>query len=135
MDPRAPAACVHLRGKDRTMALVISFKISETAKAAIDAMANDRGLAPALLCRTIVLREVGAMAEQPRVTRRIANRDLLRDALGELGRHGSLLNQIARKLNGGGSAVAAASDLTSMRVSYDAALRVLTTAVGAGDNP
>ena len=114
---------------------VVSFKTSETIQADIEALARMDGVSPGLFCRSIVFAFLGTAMPTARVARKIADRDVLRGLLGELGRHGSLLNQIARKRNLGAASSEIEHDLAAMREAYGAALRAIATALGAGKDP
>ncbi len=115
--------------------LVISFKVTEQAQAAIETVANGQGLRPALWCRMVALREAGAAAEQPRLGRRVADAALLRDILAELGRQGSNLNQLARRLNTGAGVALIVEDLGAMRGAYETALHAVANALGVEKAP
>lgn len=114
---------------------VVTFRVDEGTKAQIDRAAAARGVTPGILCREIVLQDIGAVLELPRVRREVANRDQLRDLLGELGRQGSLLNQVAKQLNTNGASAPAAQDLAAMKGVYEAALARVTSVLGVGRDP
>ena len=114
---------------------VVTFRVDDGTKAVIDRVATARGVTPGILCRDIVMKDIGAVLELPRVRREVANRDQLRDLLGELGRQGSLLNQVARRLNIGAPLGAAAQDLAAMRAAYETALARVTIVLGVGREP
>jgi hypothetical protein len=113
----------------------MAFRLDEATKSRLDAVAAAHALEPAVFVRSIVLREIGSLMKTPPVRRRILHRDMLRQALGELGAQGSNLNQIARSLNSQGSRTLAAKELAGMQQAYLAALRALTSTLGAGDAP
>ena len=114
---------------------VVSFKTDETAQNAIETLAKAQGVSPGSFCRSLVLAEIGVAMPTARVTKQVADRDILRSLLGELGRHGSLLNQVARRANIGAAASELASDLAVMRDAYVQAVQAIASALGVERNP
>ncbi len=142
MDPQSASGASPLSAertekkmKEIRYPVVVTFRVDDGTKALIDRAAAARGVTPGILCRNIILQDIGAVLEMPRVRREVANRDQLRDLLGELGRHGSLLNQIAKRLNTTGSSAAATQDVASIKGAYEAALARVTIVLGVGRNP
>ena len=111
-------------------AKTISFRVSAEVERELAAAAALAGSSPGELARKLVLGGVGRGVEAPPARRRIANPEELRAILGELGRHGSLLNQIARVLNTSGPDRDAHKALEEMRGAYTEAISMMRQALG-----
>ena len=114
---------------------VITFRTDDATKNLIDKAARAEGTTAGVFCRSVILRQVGAVLDLPRVRRAIANRDELRRLLGELGRQGNLLNQCARKLNNGATPTAVAADFAAIRAAYETTMADLVVTLGVGRDP
>lgn len=107
----------------------ISFRLMKHDKLRLLEVAAARGLTPGQLAREIIARDVGLNLSAPQVRRAVANAGLLREILGELGRQGNNLNQIALHLNQGGIRADAADDLSKVREAYEHALVAIIAAL------
>ena len=114
---------------------VMAFRVDDDTKRLIEDVARAQGVSAGVLCRSMILREVGATSALPRSQRIVVDPAELRMLLGELGRQGSNLNQVARRLNVGEVPASAMADLAAMRQAYEAALAGITAALGIGHSP
>lgn len=100
---------------DKELNRPISFRLPPGDRAKLMEVAAAQGLTPGQLARKIVARDLGLQARLSHVRLAVANADVLRRLLGELGRIGNNLNQIAARLNAGEAQVEAARDLARLR--------------------
>lgn len=109
---------------------VVSFRLTDTEAARIDAAAEAMGRTRSDWCRAASLHIAKAKVPTPppprrHPARRLPKADvrLLAEVLGSLGKIGSNVNQLARKMNKGGSAPDAAAlaslDLTIKQAAAD----------------
>ena len=113
----------------------LAFRLDDAAAAKLRDVADAYGLPPAAFARTAVLRAIDADMSTVPVQRRVANADLVRQAVGELGRQGSNLNQIARAMNAATSADAAKAALIRMEAEHAKALRDIRLALSGRADP
>lgn len=106
------------------------FRVAKQEAEKLVAVAAAMGMTPGQMARRIIEREIGLVARTATVRRRVANADLLRQALGELGRVGNNLNQIAAHLNARSSATWVRNDLDRILSELDAALAATMAALG-----
>lgn len=106
---------------------VIGFRLDSEGRAALDQAADAHGMKPASYARWLVLDAIGTATSTPSVQRRIMHADELRRLLGELGRQGSNLNQIAKHLNSGGRATELREAIMQLTAEHGACLRALTS--------
>lgn len=109
-----------------------AFRVATPEADKLAAIAGATGLTPGQMARRIIEREVGLMAETATVRRRVANADLLRQGLGELGRVGNNLNQVAAHLNGGKPTPWRKDEIDRMLRELYAALAAVMDALGRG---
>lgn len=108
----------------------VAFRVSADTEKELAAVAERLGLSLGELARKLVLEGVGRAAEMPAMRRHVSNPQELRAILGELGRHGSLLNQIARGLNFSGPTKEALDALARIQGEYADAVSVLRRVLG-----
>lgn len=112
----------------RRLTRTTTLRLSEAEVEALRLAADERGLGPSALARVLVLRGIGlpgtARGRRSELSRSVAA------VLGELGRIGSNLNQLARVANTSGDASALAS-----AAAVQGELRLLTEAVLALSEP
>jgi hypothetical protein len=108
--------------KDKDLERPVSFRLPPPDRAKLKEIAAAQGLTAGQLARKIVARDLGLQTKLNHVRRAVANADLLRRLLGELGRVGNNLNQIAARLNAGEAQAEAARDLTRLREALAEAL-------------
>ena len=113
----------------------LAFRLDDAAAAKLHDVANAYGLPPAAFARMAVLRAIDADMSKVPVQRRVANAELVRQAVGELARQGSNLNQIARSLNSTANAEAAKAALLRIEAEYAAALRDIRLALSGRADP
>lgn len=102
-----------------------TFRLTPDERAALDAAADEAGLGPSSYCRRAVMAAVGRTTRvRPRPD---ATARAIGQALGDLGRVGNVINQLARHAHHGGLVSAAAL------ATVQAELACLTTAVLALD--
>lgn len=98
----------------------LTFRLSSEERSAIDAAAEAAGLTPGSYARQILFG-----APQPRsVRRRVADHAVLARLLGQAGKIGSNLNQLARASNGG-AAVCEAELLEALDGLHDVRFELL----------
>ena len=78
---------------------VLAFRIDADGKEELELAAAARGVPAGVLARVLVKKGLQSEMRTPSVRRAIANGCELRKLLGEVGKIGSNLNQIARVLN------------------------------------
>lgn len=95
-------------------------------------VAAAQGLTAGQLARKIVARDLKLETKLNHVRRAIANAAILRQLLGDLGRVGNNLNQIAVRLNVGGKHVEAIQDLDRLRCDLETALACVIATLKRG---
>jgi plasmid stability protein len=110
----------------------LAFRLDDATLDKVSVAAAAHGETIGAFARRVVCTAVDAAVAPPRVKGAIANADVIRQLTGELGRHGSLLNQIARSLHMKSDPQATAA-LTGMQHSYELTLKSLRLAL-AGDS-
>lgn len=118
--------------KDKNLDRPVSFRLPPGDKAKLIKVAAAQGLTAGQLARKIVARDLDIEARLNHVRRAIANADLLRQLLGQLGRVGNNLNQIASNLNGGGDRSQAGTDLSRLSPALEKALDAVLSALKRG---
>jgi hypothetical protein len=113
--------------KDKDLERPVSFRLPPPDRAKLKEIAAAQGLTAGQLARKIVARDLGMQLKLNHVRTAIANADLLRRLLGEIGRLGNNLNQIAARLNASGSQSEAACDLDRLRDALEKALAAVIT--------
>lgn len=108
----------------------IAFRVSAETERELASIAEQSGLSLGELARKLVLEGAGRAADIPAARRHVSHPQELRAILGELGRHGSLLNQIARVLNFSGPTKEALDALARMQDEYLDAVSVLRRVLG-----
>lgn len=108
------------------------FRIAnEEADKLVD-IAAALGRTPGQLARGIIEREVGLLARTASVRRRVASAELLRQALGQLGRVGNNVNQVAAHLNSDKPLPWRRDQLDQMQLDLQSALEAVMVALGRG---
>lgn len=115
--------------EDKDLMRPVSFRLPPGDRAKLMEVAAAQGLTAGQLARKIVARDLGVQARLNHVRRAVANADLLRRFLGELGRVGNNLNQIAARLNAGEAQAEAVRDLASLRQALEKALAAVIAAL------
>ena len=110
----------------------VAFRVATPEADKLVAIACATGLTPGQLARRIIERDVGLMAQTATVRRRIAHADLLRQSLGELGRVGNNLNQLAAHQNAGKPSPWRKEELDRLLRELYAALEAVMDALGRG---
>ncbi len=105
------------------------FRIATEEAVKLVSIANAMGLTPGQLARRIIEREVGLQAQTATVRRRVANAELLRQGLGQLGLVGNNVNQIAAHLNRGKPMPWHKDELERIRLDLDAAIAAIMAAL------
>lgn len=118
------------RSASRQATSLLAFRLTPEDRAVVDAAASAAGLGPTTFARRAALRAAGATS--PSYERRSPRPDaaMLDRILGELGRIGGNVNQIAKIANGSGAAgttagaacLAMLGELTALRADLLAAL-------------
>lgn len=108
------------------------FRVATEEAEKLVKVAAAMGLTPGQMARRIIEREIGLIARTATVRRRVANADLLRQGLGQLGGVGNNINQVAARLNGGRSLPWGPDELERMRLDLDTALDAIMAALGRG---
>jgi len=110
-----------------------AFRLDDKAHQLLLDTANAFGLAPATYARVILFQQLGLTIDHLPIKRRVMHAGLLRKYLAELGRHGSNLNQIARRLNSRDRGAIQA--IEAMRDRYHRTLGAICDALGVGADP
>lgn len=110
----------------------VSFRLPPGDRARLVEIAVAQGLTVGQLARKIVARDLGLEARLNHVRRAVANADVLRQLLGQLGRIGNNLNQVAAHLNRGEDSMQAAQDLARLRPALEKALEAIISALKRG---
>jgi hypothetical protein len=119
----------------KTSPVLVGFKMQPEAVERVDAVAKAKGVTRSEFVRSLVGEAVGAAIDVARTTGAVSNGEELRALLAELGRHGSLLNQVARAMNTSGATPSAQASLCSMQASYTEALHTLRRVLGVTSTP
>ena len=88
-----------LRGNLNNYPRSFAFRLTLADGERLDAAAAAAGTTPGEWARQVVSTALGVAYQRRAMRRRVANADLLRGFLGELGRQGGNLNQVAARLN------------------------------------
>jgi hypothetical protein len=107
-----------------------AFRVDETTAARMRDVAASHALTPAEWARQVVTESAGVAFNAPQVRRRVLHADILREYLGELGRQGSNLSQIAKSLNTFGK-VSVPRELEALNKIMDDHRRVTAAILGA----
>lgn len=99
-----------------------TLRLSADERAALARAAAAAGLGPSAFARVVVVKAAGGRPTPVR-RRRSEIAQAISGTLGELGRIGNNWNQIARRLNGGGTAEA--SELAAIRSDLERATRAV----------
>lgn len=99
-----------------------TLRLSASEREALDRAAADAGLGPSAFARIAVVKAAGGRPTPVRKRRSVLARAIA-DGLGEVARQGNNLNQIARRVNGGGSVEA--SELAEIRAELERATLAL----------
>lgn len=108
------------------------FRIAKEEAKKLVAIAAATGLTPGQMARRIIEREIGLIARTATVRRRVANADLLRQGLGQLGWVGNNIDRVAAQVNAGRPLPWRQDDLERMRLDLDTALTAIMAALGRG---
>ena len=108
------------------------FRVATEEAEKLVKVAAAMGVTPGQLARRIIEREIGLIARTATVRRRVANADLLGQALGQLGWVGNNINQVAAHLNGGRPLPWRQDELERMRLDLATALSAVMAALGRG---
>lgn len=106
---------------------LLAFRLPAEQLERLRAVASAHALTANEFARRATLREIGVSEHSPPVAIRLANGEEIRKAMGEFGRQGSNLNQIARALNAGQTDALVA--LTQMTDAYLEALSAIRRAI------
>lgn len=106
------------------------FRIAKEEAEKILAIAAAKGMTPGQLARGIIEREVGLLARTASIRRRVANADLLRETLGQLGRVGNNINQIAAHQSGNKPLPWSREELEHMQLELRSAVAAVMAALG-----
>lgn len=120
---------------DTASLIMIGVKMPPEAVDRLDVVAKAQGVTRSQFVRSLIGDAVGAEIDAPNPTGPIANGEELRGLLAELGRHGSLLNQVAKVLNTSGPTPAAQASLSAMQASYTETLHTLRRLLGVTKTP
>lgn len=99
-----------------------TLRLSAEERSALDRAAAAAGLGPSAFARVAVVKAAGGQPTPVR-RRRTEIAQAITATLGELGRIGNNWNQVARRLNGGGTAEA--SELAAIRSELELATRAI----------
>ncbi len=142
MDPRASREGGFVRGAERGRSGVtryprsFSFRLTEADGDRLDGVAAAEGTTSGEWARRVVSTSLSVAYERRALRRRVANADLLRALLGELGRLGNNLNQIAAKLNAGmGADDRILQQVSGIRAELKVLVQKITTALGGTEKP
>ncbi|MFC5423795.1 hypothetical protein ACFPOB_30165 [Bosea eneae] len=110
------------------------FRIAREEADKLVAIAAAMGLTPGQMARRIIEREIGLMARAATVRRRVANAELLRQGLGQLGMVGNNVNQIAAHLNQGKPLPWRHDELERIRLDLHTAITAIMAVLGRGQS-
>ncbi|PTM40600.1 hypothetical protein [Bosea sp. 124] len=110
------------------------FRIAREEADKLVAIAAAMGLTPGQMARRIIEREIGLMARTATVRRRVANAELLRQGLGQLGMVGNNVNQIAAHLNQGKPLPWRHDELERIRLDLHTAITAIMAVLGRGQS-
>lgn len=114
-----------------------AFRLTEADGRRLDAAAAAAGTTPGEWARETVSAALGIAYRRRSMRRRIANAEVLRQLLGELGRQGSNLNQAAARLNAERvvDALAARHAIETIRAGQASVVAAILAALGGTDQP
>lgn len=114
-----------------------AFRLTEADGERLDAAAAVAGTTPGEWARKTISGALGLAYRQRSMRLRIANANLLRELLGEIGRQGNNLNQVAARLNAERSVDAAAVKHTieTIRAGQASVVAAIVAALGGTDQP
>lgn len=114
-----------------------AFRLTEADGRRLDAAAAAAGTTPGEWARETVSASLGIAYRRRSMRRRVANADLLRQLLGELGRQGNNLNQAAARLNAERTvdAMAARHAIEAIRAGQASVIAAILAALGGTDQP
>ena len=110
-----------------------AFRLDDATRQLLLDAADAFGLAPATYARVVLFQQLGRTISDLPVKRRVMHGALLQDYLAELGKHGSNLNQIAKRLNAGDREAIHA--IGTMRHHLNRTLDAICDVLGVGANP
>lgn len=114
-----------------------AFRLTTVDGARLDAVAAAQGTTSGEWARQAVSAALGLAYQRRAMRRRVANADLLRRMLGELGRQGGNLNQVAGRLNADRSLAgeAARDDIAALRAGQKTLVAAIVAVLGGTDRP
>lgn len=114
-----------------------AFRLTEADGKRLDAAAAAAGTTPGEWARETVSAALGIAFRRRSMRRRVANADLLRQLLGELGRQGGNLNQATARLNAERDvdALAARHAIEAIRAGQASVVAAILAALGGTDEP
>ena len=114
-----------------------AFRLTKEDGKLLNAVAAAAGTTAGEWARQAVSAALGISYERRSMRRRVANADLLREYLGELGRQGNNVNQVAARLNAERNvdAAAARQGLEAIRADQQALVAAILATLGGTDNP
>lgn len=107
----------------------VATKVSGTTSDALAARAAELGITRGELVRHAIQTALGEPVPKLKPAPPSFDSSELRRLMAELGRHGSLLNQIARAMNIGGATPAAQASLAAIEAGYRRVLEALRIAL------
>ena len=114
-----------------------AFRLTQADGERLDAMAAAAGTTAGEWARETVSAALGIAYRRRSVRRRVANADLLRQLLGEIGRQGGNLNQATARLNAERDvdALAARHAIEAIRAGQASVVAAILAALGGTDQP
>lgn len=130
-------------GKDANMTrynrfpVSMAFRLEDEVAKKVRATADAYGLPPAEWARKVVTEAVQKEFVRRPIRLRVLHGELLREYLGQLGRVGNNLNQVARSLNAGDRSANAVieQELRALRQQYEVLVSSILDALGANTTP
>jgi Bacterial mobilisation protein (MobC) len=87
-----------------TLDKILTIRLTLEAHNLLGDVAKTHGMIESVYARRIILQAINSKMQEPPVRRRVLVREELRRLLGELGKQGSNLNQLARHCNSASTA-------------------------------
>jgi hypothetical protein len=117
-----------------TLDKILTIRLTHDAHALLGDVAKTHGMIESVYARRIILQAISSKMQEPPVRRRVLVREEIQRLLGEMGKQGSNLNQLARHCNSA-KAAPQLNVLRTMEAEQARLILAFCQYLGLGDAP